>query len=238
MKNAIILVSGGLDSVVTAYYVKKVLKYENIMFLFFEYSQRPKKEEEYCSRYIAKVLGADFKMIRLPELGKISTAFMHKEGNVPKTTDKDLEDGTKDILTWWVPCRNSIFLINALAHAESYFLKENKRYDIFIGLKNEGKVHMKDTTKKFVKKMNELGEEATHHGGYKILAPLIDMDKTEVSKLGKELGVPFEYTYSCYIENGFNNKIPKHCGECLNCMLRKKGFYWAGMDDPSFYIKK
>jgi len=53
--------------------------------------------------------------------------------------------------------------------------------------------------------------------------------------LGEELKVPFELTYSCYVGNSFNGGIPKHCGKCLNCMLRKKGFYWAGVEDNSLY---
>lgn len=238
MKNAIILISGGLDSVTTTYYVYNNLGYKNVNFLYFDYSQRALNEEVYCAKKIVKLLNAEFKKIRISWLGKISTAFINKNDKIPKTTEKDLEEGRKDIINWWVPTRNSIFLINALAHAEHYFIKYKKRYDIFIGLKNEGRVFMKDTTKKFVKKFNELAEEATYHGGYKIIAPLISMDKTDVVKLGKELNVPFQYTYSCYIGNGFKKNIPLHCGGCLNCMLRKKGFYWSGIEDPSFYIKK
>ncbi len=235
MKNAIIVVSGGLDSVVTSYYVKYKLDYNNLLFLFFNYKQRAIKEEEYCVKKIAKKLNAKYKKIDISWLNDISTAFINKQGKTPITKEKDLEDGTKDILNWWVPCRNSIFLINALAHAEFEYLKNKEKYDIFIGLKNEGQVHMKDTTEKFIEKMNELAEEATNDGNYKVLAPLIKLDKTDVVKLGKELKVPFELTYSCYIQNGFNKKIPIHCGTCLNCMLRKKGFYWSGIQDPSFY---
>ncbi|MEK6974161.1 MAG: 7-cyano-7-deazaguanine synthase [Nanoarchaeota archaeon] len=238
IKNAIILVSGGLDSVVTAYNVKNNLGYETLKFLYMDYAQRAIKEEEYCSRKIAKLLKADFIKIKIPWLGKISTAFINKNDKIPKTTEKDLEDGRKEIINWWVPTRNSIFIINALAHSEYYFIKDKKRYDIFMGLINEGQVFMKDTTEKFIKKVNELSEEATYHGGYKIITPLIKMDKTEVIKLGKKLNVPFRYTYSCYIKNGFKKGIPLHCGECLNCMLRKKGFYWAGIKDPSLYTKK
>ena len=65
----------------------------------------------------------------------------------------DLEKNKEDILNWWVPCRNSIFIINALAFAESEFLKNKERYDVYIGLKNEGHVHMKDTTPKFIEVM-------------------------------------------------------------------------------------
>ena len=234
MKNAIILCSGGLDSVVSAYFVRE--KYAKLKFLFFDYGQRAVMEEEYCSKKIAEKLGASFIKVELPWLGKISTAMLNKEGEFKETTEKDLEDGREEILNWWVPCRNSVFLINALAFAESEYLSKKKRYDVIIGLKNEGSVHMKDTTEKFVKKMNELSEEATHHGGYKIIAPLIKKDKTEVVKIGVELGVPSELTYSCYVGNGFRDGKVVHCGKCLNCMLRKKGFYWSGVNDPSVYL--
>lgn len=231
MKNAIIVISGGLDSTVTAYYVRDILKYNKLKFLFFDYGQRALKEEEFCAKKIANKLDAEFKKVKLDWLGEISTAMLNKEGDFKETTEKDLER-KEDLLIWWVPCRNSIFLINALAFAESKFLKNKERYDIIIGLKNEGEAYFKDTTKKFIKKFQELSEEATNDGGYKIIAPLIRLNKPEVIKLGEKLKVPFESTYSCYI-GGSKNLI--HCGECLNCMLRKKGFYWAGIEDPTKY---
>lgn len=231
MKNALLLVSGGLDSVVTAYYVKNRMNYKNLVFLFFDYGQRACKQEENCSRKIAVILKAKFLKVRLNWLKELSGGFLTKDKTFPKTRDRDLANGKKDILDWWVPCRNAIFVIVALAHAESLYLKKKKRYDIFLGLKYEGKVHMKDTTPEFIRKMQEAAEEATHHGGYRIIAPLIKMDKPKVVKIGEELGVPFELTYSCYT----GNKNLVHCGECLNCMLRKKGFYWAGIDDRTKY---
>ena len=225
MKNAMVLCSGGLDSVVVAYSIKN--KYRKLKLLFFDYGQRALKEEEKCVREISKKLNSDFEKIKLPWLGKISTAMLNREGEFRETTEKDL--GKKeDLLTWWVPCRNSIFLINALAFAESEFLKNKERYDIIIGLKNEGEVHFKDTTERFIKKINNLVKDATNDGDYEIIAPLIKLDKPEVIKIGEKLKIPFELTYSCYIENG-------HCGKCLNCMLRKKGFYWAGVKDPTKY---
>lgn len=235
MKNAIILCSGGLDSVVSAYFIKN--KYKKLKFLFFDYKQRAVKEEEFCCRKIVKRLNGEFIKINLGWLGEISTAMLNKEGEIKETSDKDLEGNSKNIINWWVPCRNSVFLINALAFAESEFLKNKERYDVIIGLKNEGKEHMKDTTEKFVEKVNELAEEGTNDGGYKVIAPLIKLDKTEVVRLGVKLNVPFELTYSCYIENGFKDGKVVHCGRCLNCMLRKKGFYWSNIKDPSKYRK-
>ncbi len=231
MNKAIILCSGGLDSVVSAYSVKD--KYSKLKFLFFDYGQRALKEEESCCKEIAEKLKAEFVKINLGWLGDISTAMLNSPGEVKETTDKDLEDGSKEIINWWVPCRNSIFIINALAFAESEFLKTKERWDVIIGIKNEGNEAMKDTTPSFLKKINELAEEGTHDGGYKIISPIIDLDKTEVIKLGKELNVPFELTYSCYV--GTSSKEIKHCGKCLNCALRKKSFYWSGVEDPSNY---
>ena len=225
MKNAMVLCSGGLDSVVVAYSIKN--KYRKLKLLFFDYGQRALKEEEKCVREISKKLNSDFEKVKLPWLGDISTAMLNKGGEFKSTIEKDLEK-KEDLLTWWVPCRNSIFLINALAFAESEFLKNKERYDIIIGLKNEGEVHFKDTTERFIKKINNLVKDATNDGDYEIIAPLIKLDKPEVIKLGEKLKIPFELTYSCYIENG-------HCGKCLNCMLRKKGFYWAGVKDPTKY---
>jgi len=241
MKNAIILLSGGLDSSVTAYYVRKKLKYDNIKAIFFDYNQKSLKEEEYCAREISKKINAEFIKVDLNWLGSISTSFINKStnkgGDFPETTEEDLESKKdEDITNWYVPCRNSIFLLNALAYAESEFLSKKERYDLFIGLKNEGNVHMKDTTPKFIEKFNELAEEATNDGGYKILAPLIKYDKPDVIKLGQELEVPFELTYSCYVGNNFKDNKLMHCGKCLTCMERKKSFYWCNIKDKSNYL--
>jgi len=241
MGSAIVLVSGGLDSVTTAYYVKKKLKYEKLLFLFFDYEQRTLKEEEYCGRETAKLLKADFKKIDLKWLGGISTAMLNTDEEMPDIDEKELgniEKGKEEILNYWVPCRNAVFLIAALAHAESCVLGKKEKPDIFIGLKCEGRIPMKDTTPSFVAAMQKLAEEATHDGEYKVIAPLIDKDKDEIVKLGKELGVPFGLTYSCYSGGKFKGKVPIHCGRCENCVQRKKGFYWAGVEDVSLYLLK
>ena len=235
MKNAIILCSGGLDSVVAAYKIRG--EYDKIKFLFFNYNQRSLKEEEFCARKVAEKLNAEFIKVDLRWLGKISGAALNQKIEFKETTEKDLENTGDQILNWWVPARNSVFLINALAFAEAEFLKNKEKYDIIIGLKNEGREHMKDTTPEFVNKINELIKEATHHGDYRVISPLINLDKIETIKLGEKLKAPFELTYSCYIGNNFNKKKLVHCGKCLNCMLRKKSFYWSGVKDLSSYRK-
>ncbi len=239
MQNAIILLSGGLDSVTTAYYVKKKIKPKNITALFFDYNQRTLKEEEFCSRIIAKKIGAKFKKINLKWLGEISTALINKSKSIPKVNEKDLaniQKGKRDIINYWVPCRNSLFLLTALAHAESEFIKNKKKYNVFIGLQSEGRIPMNDTTEEFVKQINKLSKHATKDSCYKIIAPLIKKDKDEIVSIASKLKVPFEYTYSCF-SGSFKNKKPVHCGTCINCLLRKKAFYWANIKDPSIYAK-
>lgn len=237
--NAIVLFSGGLDSAVVAYHVKS-LNPDKLIFLFFDYGQRSLAEEEFCVESIASKLNADFKKVDLKWLGKISTAMLNKEVDIPITTQDDMTniDREKDDITnWWVPCRNAIFLLTALAHAESEYLSKKERFDVYIGIKNEGSVPMKDTTPKFLQKVNELAEEATNDGGYKLIAPFISDDKVEVVKKGELLNVPWGLTFSCYMGRGFKNNIPVHCGVCSNCMQRKKAFYWANIDDVSLYEK-
>lgn len=235
MKNAIILASGGLDSTVLAYFTKKKLMYENIKIIFFDYGQKALKEEEFCCEKLSKDLGAELKKIELKWLGEISTSSINVRGTSPETKEEDLEKEDKHLIDWWVPCRNSIFLINSLAFAESEFLRNKRLYDIFIGLINEGRSFMNDTTNEFINKINELSEHSTFNGKYRVIAPLLNSDKADVIKIGAEIGVPFEYTYSCYIGGNSKNKDLVHCGRCLNCMLRKKSFYWANLKDVTKY---
>lgn len=237
MENAIVLCSGGFDSVVTAYHVKKTTN--KLIILFFDYNQRPLKQELFCAQQTAKNLNAELKIIKLPWLGELSTSIINKERDFKPTTEDDLKETKKtkqDIQNWWVPARNTVFLTAALALAESLYLTTKEKYNIYIGLKDEGQVHFNDTTPEFIKSINNIVKHATDQGDFKILAPFLDKDKDELTKLGQQLNVPFQHTYSCYIENGFKNNIPVHCGKCLNCVLRKKAFYWSNIKDPSIYL--
>ena len=245
MKNAIGLISGGVDSVTTAYYVSKVLKPEKQILIFCDYKQRTYEYEKFCIEKISEILGAPLKLIDLRWLGDISTSVLtHPEKEIGETKEKDLWDPEKArerILKWWDPCRNSILLLVGLAHAESLFISKQERYEVYIGIRRETPVAMKDNTPEFLEEMNRLAEQATHHGGYTISAPLITYDKDKVVKLGEELGVPWKYTYSCYAGYGFRvvdgEKLPVHCGACSNCKRRKLAFIESGVRDTSVYAK-
>ncbi len=231
MKNAIVLCSGGLDSVVTAHYVKKVLKCNKIIILFFDYKQRNYKAEKRSALKCAKELNGDFREIRLNELNKLSASLINIGGVVRKIGREDLKDTKKESKKWYVPCRNLMFLSYALALVESDFIKDKQKIDVFVGFKNEGKESFPDTTKGFVALMNRLSLKTTKNKG-RIIAPLIIKDKEDIVLLGMRLGVDLGETFSCYI----NKKV--HCGTCLSCRLRREGFYWANVTDPTRYLEK
>ena len=223
MKSAIVLCSGGLDSVTTAFYVKKRLSHEGVIILFFDYGQRALKKERECAKNCARELGCEFKEITLGELGKLSGSLINKKGKVKRLSRKDLKDTSKEEAKWYVPCRNLIFLSYAFAFADKL-----GDCDIFVGFKCEGKESFPDTTPKFVKKMNLLCRK-----GVRIIAPLIKKDKEDIILLGRKLGVDFSKTFSCYAPSG-----GRHCGVCLACRLRQEGFYWAGVEDGTEYYTR
>ncbi len=227
MKCGIVLCSGGLDSVVTAYYAKKRLGYRNLVILFFDYGQKTVLQERASAKRCAGQLGAKFEEVNLEWLGKKSGSLINKTGKIKKMTRRNLRNTEGTVKDWYVPFRNTIFISYALALAESLLVKEKKRYDIFIGFKNDGKEAYPDTTKEYVSAINKLQKVAG--GKFKIIAPLIDKDKEDIVLLGIKLGVDLAKTYSCYISNG------KHCGCCLACRLRQEGFYWANVKDKTRY---
>jgi 7-cyano-7-deazaguanine synthase len=246
MRNAIILCSGGLDSVTCAYYVRNAvergisehpknpakkqrgffdvknnLRYRKIFILFFNYGQKSLASERRASKKCAKKLNARFREIKLGWLGKISNSMINKKGKINEV--KNLKDTKKESDKFYVPCRNTVFIASAMSFAESL-----GGGDIFLGFKNEGKEPFPDSTAKFVGEMNKLAKISTK-SKIKIIAPLIKMDKEDIILLGKNLGIDFKDTHSCYAGN-------LACGKCLACKLRKSGFYWANIDDETEYI--
>jgi len=244
-RSAICCVSGGADSVTMAYYVSRVVKPNHQLLIFCNYGQRTYAAEEFCIKEISRQLDVPLKLIDMKWLGGISTSLLtHAEKEIPETKSEDLWDPEKArerILNWWDPCRNALLLLVGLAHAESFYISTRERYDVYIGIRRETPVAMKDNTPEFLGEINRLGEQATHHGGYKLLAPLISYDKDKVVKLGDELGVPWAYTYSCYRGQGFKailgRRFPIHCGWCSNDRRRALAFKMAGVRDGSFYSK-
>jgi 7-cyano-7-deazaguanine synthase len=214
---------------VLAHYLRARYPHRSLTLLFFKYGQKTCADELRCVKKCASSLKACFISLSLPSLGVLSTSLINRPGKHRKLTSHDLHDLSSEIPVWYVPGRNSIFLTHALAYAESIFIRTKQTFDIAVGFKCEPSESYPDTSALFVKHMQAL---VPHICSFPciIQAPFIKKDKEDVVSLGARLHVPFKDTFSCYVGNR------SHCGTCLACQLRKAGFYWAHVPDPTSYV--
>ncbi len=226
-KKAICLLSGGIDSAVSASIAKK--EGYDIFALSFNYKQRHKKELD-SAKAIALALGVKNHVLFNIDLDKFGKSSIT---NLKLTPEKDhnLNEIGKKIPSTYVPARNTIFLSIGLAYAESIDADA-----IFIGVTSTDYSGYPDCRPEFINAFQKLAEFATKKGveGKKIFikAPLLNLSKSEIIKKGMELGVPFEKTWSCY----FGKNLA--CGRCDSCLLRLKGFEDLGLTDPLKYKSK
>jgi 7-cyano-7-deazaguanine synthase len=223
MKNAICLLSGGLDSTT----VLAIAKAEgfNITALSFSYGQRHHFELEQA-RIVADKFGASKHVIVDIDLRSTGGSALTSNIDVPK--NRSLESMTAGVPVTYVPARNTIFLSYALAWAE--VIGAN---DIFIGVNVLDYSGYPDCRPEYIEafeKMANLATKASTNDGkhLKIHTPLIKLTKAEIIKKGLSLGVDYSFTSSCY-DPGPDGKP---CGSCDSCLLRNKGFAEAGIEDP------
>ena len=203
MNNAIILLSGGLDSVVSLGLVRE--NYKNILALTFDYGQKSGVQEIESSQRIAIHFGISHKVIELDWLKKITKTALVSEDNVPENV-KDFHASMKAV---WVPNRNGLFLNVAACFADS----ENFS-DIIIGANIEEAQTFSDNTQIFIDRINAEFEFSTQVKP-KVVAPLINYTKNDIVKLALEKDFPLNLIRSCY------NNSQKHCGKCESCIRLK-----------------
>lgn len=220
-RKAVILLSGGLDSAVTLYVAKK--QGYDCHCLIFDYCQRHVKEIFFAKK-IARVSGSGFQIVKISLPWK-GSSLLDRQINVPKCTSAQVHQCISKIPNTYVPARNIIFLSFALSFAETINAEA-----IFIGAHCEDYSGYPDCRPSFYRAFIKAAKAGTKRGvegkPVKIMTPLINKNKARIIGLGMQLGVPFEFTWSCY--NG--NKKP--CGVCESCYYRVKGFEEAGVTDP------
>lgn len=223
-KKAVCLLSGGIDSCVSAYIAKK-LGYE-LYALSFNYKQRHKKEID-SAKKIALALDVKNHIIFNLDIDKFGKSSLTDLTLTPEK-DHDLKDIGKTIPSTYVPARNTIFLSIGLAYAESIDAEA-----IFIGVTSTDYSGYPDCRPEFINAFQKLVDLSTKKAveGKKILikAPLLKLSKSEIIKKGIDLGAPLEKTWSCYFGRDFA------CGKCDSCLLRLKGFKDLGITDPLKY---
>jgi 7-cyano-7-deazaguanine synthase len=225
-KKAVVLLSGGLDSS-TALAVARSQGYE-LYAMSFRYGQRHSLELESASR-VARALGVEKHLIVDFDLRAIGGSALTAEIDVPK--QRSVEELASGIPPTYVPARNTIFLSFALAWAEALGAE-----DIFIGVNALDYSGYPDCRPEYIDAFERLANLATKAGvegrlRLRIHAPLIEMSKAEIIRMGIELGVDYSLTHSCY------DPTPGGlaCGMCDSCLLRLKGFAESGAVDPLRY---
>jgi len=210
----IVVLSGGPDSATVAYWAKN--QGYDIYPITFNYGQIALKETD-CAIKIAEKLGVTTKIIDLSALKEIfSNVTSLCNINIPLTSEF-----SQPII---VPFRNAIFLSVAVAYAVSIGAN-----NIFYGAQGSDEPFYPDCRREFYQEF----EKATRLGTCQeitIQAPFSGMRKSDLFKVGTELGVPFEFTWSCYRDED------KHCGTCESCVNRKKAFKEAAISDPTTYL--
>jgi len=218
-KLAVVAVSGGLDSCVTAGIAAE--EYE-LAFAHFNYGQRTEKRELKAFNEIADYYKVKHRLIvNIEHLAKIGGSSLTDYSI--EVTNADLEN--KEIPSSYVPFRNANILTACVSWAEVIGAGA-----IFIGAVYEDSSGYPDCRPEFFEAFEMMAERGTKPGTHvKIVTPIIRLNKSEIVKKGLEINAPLELTWSCY------KNEDEACGVCDSCALRLRGFSQAGIEDPIPY---
>jgi len=220
VKSAVVLLSGGLDSMVCAGIARE--RDYSVIALTIDYNQRHRVELG-AARAIAREL-ADRHIVLPLDLRAFGGSALTDDIAVPKS---GVGEG---IPVTYVPARNTVFLSLALALAEA-----SGAHDLFIGVNALDYSGYPDCRPEFIAEFDKLANLATRDGvegePFTIHAPLQQMTKADIAREAKRLGLDAKLSHSCY------DPLPdgRHCGSCDACRLRAKGFAEAGIADPTVY---
>jgi 7-cyano-7-deazaguanine synthase len=224
-RRAIVLLSGGLDSA-TALAWARAQGFACIT-LAVDYGQRHRVELD-AARRIATVQGALEHVVVGADLRAIGGSALTADIAVPQ--GRSAAEMARDIPVTYVPARNTLLLALALGLAEARGAR-----DLVIGVNAIDFSGYPDCRPEFIAEFERLANLATRAGvegtHFKVHAPLVEMTKADIIRLGASLGVDYAITHSCYdpTEDGLA------CGGCDACLLRRVGFSDAGVPDPTVY---
>lgn len=238
--DGVVLLSGGIDSAVTAWFAKK--ECDKLYAITFRYGQAHKREVD-CALKLGEQLGVKGHLEFCIPLQLVSSSSLFNPDEVPtkersqamaqtfgKAYGPSNEGKEKTgIPSTWVPQRNSIFLAIAFGWAEALGCEK-----VYIGANCIDYSSYPDCRPEFRDAIEEalnLGSKDFVEEGKKIrlVTPLMFLKKSEIIKFGIKLGVPLENTWSCY-KGG-----EKACGLCSSCQIRLEAFKKAGVEDPIKY---
>lgn len=215
MKDSVIVLSGGMDSVTLLYDRQEQIA----LAITFDYGSNHNAREEACASLHCQRLGIEHLIIPLSFISQyFKSSLLEGADAIPEGEYAD--DNMRSTV---VPFRNGIMLAVACGIAESRNLTK-------VLIANHFGDHdiYPDCREEFVKPMSEAMKAGTY-AGVEVLAPYTGISKTDIARIGKRLGINYALTYSCY-KGGEH-----HCGQCATCRERKAALKEAGIDDPTIY---
>jgi 7-cyano-7-deazaguanine synthase len=217
---AVVLLSGGMDSCVCAALAVRDCE---AAALHVSYGQRTEERERTSFAAICSRLGiSDRLIVRNEALRAIGgSALTDTSIAVPESAAIG-----HDVPVTYVPFRNAHFLAVAVSWAE--VLGATK---VYIGAVEQDSSGYPDCRPAYYRAFNEVVRAGTKEGRIEVVTPLIAMRKSEIVRLGLELGAPFDLTWSCY------SRDDSACGVCDSCVLRLRAFQDAGVSDPILYLE-
>ncbi len=226
MKNAIVLLSGGVDS--TTCLAIAIVQGFSPYALSVDYGQRHRVELDQAVKIALHLGVVEHRTVKL-DLRAIGGSALTDSIEVPK--ERTADQMNHGIPITYVPARNTILLGIALGYAETV-----GAFDIFIGANVLDYSGYPDCRPEFLEAFARLANLATKAGveglgEFKVHAPLLKMTKADIIREGTRLGVDYSLTLSCYDPD----EEGRACGNCDSCQLRRKGFAEAGIADPTRY---
>src|SRR5688572_29326717 len=220
---AVILLSGGLDSATVLAIAKR--QGRECLALSIVYGQRHQKWELDAARRVAGAMGVDEHVVYPLDLRVFGASALTADIDVPKDAV-----GAPGIPVTYVPARNTIFLSLALGYAEARDAAE-----IWIGVNALDYSGYPDCRPEFIEAFQQVMWKGTRSGVERheprLVAPLLHLTKADIIRRGVTLGVDYAMTHSCYDPDASG----RACGHCDSCLLRRKGFEEAGVEDPTAY---
>ncbi len=214
---AIVLLSSGMDSATCAGIANKNYR---LAFLHFQYGQKSWKKEKESFEKLVEFYRPEFhEIVQMPFFKQIGGSSLVADAlEIP-------DKAGKGIPSTYVPFRNGVFLSIAASWAEVIGATK-----IFTGVTQVDFSGYPDCRGAFVQSLNESINLGTKpETTIEIVTPVLNLSKKEIVEMGTSLGVPFQYTWSCYRET------EKACGRCESCLLRLQAFKEAGIIDPIPY---
>jgi 7-cyano-7-deazaguanine synthase len=221
-QKAVVCLSGGMDSCVCAALAARDFE---VYAVHFSYGQRTEGRELRSAEEVARIVGVrELLHLKIDLFRRIGGSALTNAAIAVPIASADESTIGSEVPVTYVPFRNAHFLSAAVSWAEVLGART-----VFIGAVEQDSSGYPDCRPAYYDAFNELIKMGTKDGDIRVVTPLIEMRKSEIVRLGVELGAPFHVSWSCY------SGEREACGVCESCVLRLRAFREAGAVDPIPY---